>query len=396
MKIKTKKTFSGKLRFLRVTLSKDESVDYMVAQWLKNYSEDIFVPFTYQEKRRTRLFYDLEDTVPLTTLVKTKLSLGQYERALRYISEVVATTTSLRRSPNSLLMAPEYVFVQDSSALRFIFVPVTQKRVKTAPLELIGWLSDDKNVSLVVDSDMRHVQALNVWAQSQQVFFPERFNEFLDREFSRSGSNDQAHAVYEPEVDEKVREKCLVDPVFLITGAAIQEPTVQERMAESPQNPVPSAGMGQPGEPQGSQDRREAQGVQGAQDTQGTQDTQSTQGTDTSATRTEATSAPLAGGQPHTGPLSIMRVKDGLTYGLTGKVQILGRSQEVDMTFTGNTDISRQHATVELTQQGEVILTDLGSANGTWVEGRRLAAHVGVPLHQGDMFRLAHEWFQLV
>ena len=104
----------------------------------------------------------------------------------------------------------------------------------------------------------------------------------------------------------------------------------------------------------------------------------------------------MAGGQTHTGPLSIMRVKDGLTYGLTGKVQILGRSQEVDMTFTGNTDISRQHATVELTQQGEVILTDLGSANGTWVEGRRLAAHVGVPLHQGDMFRLAHEWFQLV
>ena len=83
MKIKTKKTFSGKLRFLRVTLSKDESVDYMVAQWLKNYSEDIFVPFTYQEKRRTRLFYDLEDIVPLTTLVKTKLSLGQFERAFR-------------------------------------------------------------------------------------------------------------------------------------------------------------------------------------------------------------------------------------------------------------------------------------------------------------------------
>ena len=211
--------------------------------------------------------------------------------------------------------------------------------------------------------------------------------------FHAAVQNDQAHAVYESEVDEKVREKCLVDPVFLITGVAIQEPTVQERMAESPKNPVPSAGMRQPGGPQGPQDGQEAQSVQGAQDTQSTQDTQ---GTDTSATRTEATSAPLAGGQPHTGPLSIMRVKDGLTYGLTGKVQILGRSQEADMTFTGNTDISRQHATVELIQQGEVILTDLGSANGTWVEGRRLVAHVGVPLHQGDMFRLAHEWFQLV
>lgn len=61
---------------------------------------------------------------------------------------------------------------------------------------------------------------------------------------------------------------------------------------------------------------------------------------------------------------------DGSHYHLTGEMTIIGRGGEADITVH-DTGVSRAHVRFEVTDQG-TILTDLGSTNGTFVEGQRI------------------------
>jgi two-component system, cell cycle response regulator len=61
----------------------------------------------------------------------------------------------------------------------------------------------------------------------------------------------------------------------------------------------------------------------------------------------------------------------------------LGRS--VDNTIQlADTSISRYHAFLGTDEEGEVRLTDLGSTNGTFLNGQRLAENTPVRIHDGD------------
>lgn len=61
---------------------------------------------------------------------------------------------------------------------------------------------------------------------------------------------------------------------------------------------------------------------------------------------------------------------DGQRYHLTGEMTVIGRGAEADI-VVDDTGVSRQHCRFEVTDQG-TILTDLGSTNGTFVEGQRI------------------------
>lgn len=63
----------------------------------------------------------------------------------------------------------------------------------------------------------------------------------------------------------------------------------------------------------------------------------------------------------------------------------------VDLTPYGNNQlgISRRHATIEYTN-GDYLLRDLGSSNGTWLNDSQLIPHRNYHVHSGDKIRLAH------
>ncbi|GAA4429569.1 DUF3662 and FHA domain-containing protein [Georgenia halophila] len=63
---------------------------------------------------------------------------------------------------------------------------------------------------------------------------------------------------------------------------------------------------------------------------------------------------------------------DGERYLLTGPVTVVGRGSEADV-VVDDTGVSRRHLEIKVTPAG-VIATDLGSTNGTFVEGHRIDA----------------------
>ena len=63
---------------------------------------------------------------------------------------------------------------------------------------------------------------------------------------------------------------------------------------------------------------------------------------------------------------------DGQRYLLTGPVTVIGRGSEADI-IVDDSGVSRRHLEIRLTQ-GHAIATDLGSTNGTYVEGHRVDA----------------------
>lgn len=63
---------------------------------------------------------------------------------------------------------------------------------------------------------------------------------------------------------------------------------------------------------------------------------------------------------------------DGQRYLLTGPVTVIGRGSEADI-VVDDSGVSRRHLEIRLTQ-GHAIATDLGSTNGTFVEGHRVDA----------------------
>lgn len=62
---------------------------------------------------------------------------------------------------------------------------------------------------------------------------------------------------------------------------------------------------------------------------------------------------------------------------------------DLDLTADGGLDagVSRMHAALQV-QDGEVLIVDLGSSNGTWVNGVELLPNRPQPLHDGDEIAL--------
>ena len=82
-------------------------------------------------------------------------------------------------------------------------------------------------------------------------------------------------------------------------------------------------------------------------------------------------------------------VGQGGAFEIAGR-HVIGRDADCDFTVSSNS-VSRRHARLELSE-GQLVVTDLGSANGTFVNGRRVRKQV---LAAGDEARFDKESFRI-
>lgn len=83
---------------------------------------------------------------------------------------------------------------------------------------------------------------------------------------------------------------------------------------------------------------------------------------------------------------SWLRLPDGERHDLNGTCSI-GRAPDNSLPLADH-EVSRRHAIIQAQGEREFWLVDLGSANGTYVNGRRIAQ--SVRLHNGDIIRIAN------
>ncbi|MCL6580111.1 MAG: FHA domain-containing protein [Firmicutes bacterium] len=87
----------------------------------------------------------------------------------------------------------------------------------------------------------------------------------------------------------------------------------------------------------------------------------------------------------HIGTGARLLVKDGA---------VLGREGDVRRDFFEPLrKVSRRHAIVRRTGSGRWTIADMGSRNGTYVNGERLPVDVPKPLQAGDIVKLADQSF---
>lgn len=70
---------------------------------------------------------------------------------------------------------------------------------------------------------------------------------------------------------------------------------------------------------------------------------------------------------------------------------VIGRAMEADLVFQDDT-VSREHAAISF-RGGCFVVEDLGSSNGTWVNGENVAVH---SLRHGDRIKLGHLELQVL
>ena len=84
-----------------------------------------------------------------------------------------------------------------------------------------------------------------------------------------------------------------------------------------------------------------------------------------------------------------LRVIEGSASGAEieiDEVFVIGRSAEGHGALGGDAEISREHARVTRSGSGELVIEDLGSTNGTSVNGQRISAPT--PIRPGDTVKV--------
>ena len=77
--------------------------------------------------------------------------------------------------------------------------------------------------------------------------------------------------------------------------------------------------------------------------------------------------------------------KQGMSIGKSGT--------KADIVIEGNPSVSRKHAQITWQRQ-KYYIRDLGSANGTFINGERIPANEDRGLVNGDLVKLADEEFE--
>lgn len=401
---------------LQILPSKHESLIYDQAEWLKGGGVQGLCTFEYRRDTASVLFYDLTGLVDLQTYLKAAISLSQYRLLLTSLASVLEACTQKGYPTAALLCDPSFVYVDTAGAPRFVYVPLAgmPERPENTPIALLRYLANKKHVTFAVASDASHAAALDDFVSRNAVLSLSAYRGFLTSEFGFSvgGTSKTAQAMGSAPRRPLTGTVGNVPPA---ANAATASPVAFDFVATLRQ--APSAAQVQATQSVATQVRNAVRGVSPtAADQLNQANPDAVKPVPNTAAEKGKVASQSSGGTTLLGSFSalhpaitpspseqaprsawLVRDSDGMRLRLPddNRTVVVGRSATCDMQFAGNSNVSRRHA--ELTRNGSRFeISDLGSANGTSVGGRKLAPGEHMGVRPNELFLLADESFRIV
>ena len=324
-------------------------------------------------------YYGVAGLSRLDVYTKRPLSLVQYRTMLESLYAVMNLCVREGLPQGNVCFDTSCVYVDERGAMRFAFVPFERVDGAGSALDLLLYLGGQE-VRMVLPQDESARQAVADFARSRSVLPAADLGTFLAERFGLStcagavpegglvggsGSLGYTGGTGYAGTTGAAKKPMTFDPVAMMTGVSLQR-DVAHGVATEVAGTVESGPLANVAE-------TSLLGGGGMPCEEGV-----------AADVERIPSARRA--------VVLVRAADGATYTLPDAPVVLGRSQTCDIAIAGNSALSRRHARLDPVG---LTLTDLGSANGTFVGGVRLAPQVSAPLAIGAMFTLANESFYL-
>ncbi len=342
MKYRFARNYRTHHRELQILSQRGETLNTRSASWLTGQGASLLLGITYDMQRdgvSTLLHYDIDGLWSLKTyLAKTVLSKNDLSRLLLSVREVLQVCADQRQAVESLIFDPNYVFVDARYEPHYVYVPLddTPFETRNSPLTLLKALANHSRLKFANAEAELLSRNLEAFVLNQNsVFSANLYRRFLEQEL-------QALAADPQDIDDTPK-----GPAHLANGRSGTGETFGSQSSDS-LFWTPLGGSTGTAEPTGTQ----------------------------------------------TGAV-LRRARTGEEQALPkGREMLIGRGSACDVRALGNPKISRKHAALMYHDTG-VSIQDLGSANGTWIGGRRLAARAPELLPLDGRFKLADEEFEV-
>ena len=392
-------------RELLVAAQRGESLHVKRADKLAQDPSALLLEFSYETPRGglAVLHYDVEGLWSLRTyLAKRAMSVEELMGLMQAMQGVLDLCAQVRLPAEGLLFDPEYVFVDAQCYPHFALVPLDDVPFQTrnSPLALLSAIGDVGKLRFATPDAMGLARRLSeLVVDLDGVFSANRFRRFVDDEQRQGGQPQPVSEDEEPSTGSvwasagSTAERGPADDGMLfwspLAGLIAEEPAA----AESVPDPAPAAVPApQPAPaPAPVADPQPAPQVQPV-------------ATPVPQPAPAPTPLPLPVPEPLPGPVlaptpqpaaTLVRLVTGESFALPlGRQVRVGRGSACDIRLLGNRTLSRAH--VALTNTGQMFMvTDLGAANGVFVDGQRVGQMQSVLMTPSQRLRLADEEFEV-
>lgn len=400
MKTKFVRNTKTDRRELVMAVQRGERLDEKRAKVLAADPSTLLLPFEYEISRvGVFLRYDVEGLWSLKTfLAKRQLGVDELLGLFQATLGVLDICAEQRLKSEGLYFDPEFVFVNAQCCPHFVLLTLEEMPLqeRNSPLALLKALSDVNRLHFSSPDAEGIARRLAAYIVEQGgVFSANTFRRFLEGEEQALGlgeaEDEMAGAVPAAQAgstwatagtgttgsaanDGSLFWNPLMglsdesEPAVAVAPAAASVPVSAPSPAATPAVVATSV----------SAPAAEARVELGGQTPQA-----------------ETVVVPVGGGTTVAPQVSqtawLVRVATGEQYPLQLGIQLkLGRGSGCDIRLLGNPRLSRVHAAIRCDGM-QVQVTDLGAANGVWVNGARLGVNQVMTTSVGQAFRLANE-----
>ena len=396
--MKTKFIRSGKSnrRELVVAVQRGEALDEKRAKTLAGCTSSLLLPFSYETQRvGTILHYDVEGLWSLRTfLAKRSMGTDELLGLMHAVQHLFDLCGELRLRAEGLIFDPEFVFVNACCSPRFVMVPLEEQPFteRNSPLALLRAIGNDEALRFTSPDAKGLSRRLGSFVVDQaDVFSSNAFKRFVEAE--EHGADEPAQ-VPEPRLTVTEPEEGSAwataggakPPASASSGTLFWSPLSglvadenEKPAQEQVQAPVPV--VVQTPAPVAAPEPKPVL-------------TPMPERTSTPTPAPVSASVPMPVPVPAPTPEKkafLVRVSTGEQHSIPIGAEVrVGRGSACGIRLLGNPKLSRVHASVVFDGQ-QVFVTDLGAANGVWVNGVRLGAQQTMATGFGQQFRLADE-----